>query len=64
MRKDRISLALTKEIIRKLDEASKEARRSRSDYAQLVLEAHFQSNVKSKERATTEIKPEITFKMG
>jgi len=40
MRKDRISIALTKNLIQKVNEASKKARRSRSDYIQLVLEEH------------------------
>ena len=42
MRKDRISVALTKDLIEKLNEASEEARRSRSDYVQIILEDHFE----------------------
>ena len=42
MRKDRISVALTKDIIQKLDEVSEKVRRSRSDYVQLILENHFE----------------------
>ena len=41
MRKDRISVALTKDLIEKLNNASLGARRSRSDYVQIVLEDHF-----------------------
>jgi len=41
MRKDRISVALTKEVIERLNEASRDAHRSRSDYLQIVLEEHF-----------------------
>jgi len=54
MRKDRISVALTKDLIKKLDEASEKARRSRSDYVQLVLEKHFErSELEGKERGAT-----------
>jgi len=41
MRKDRISVALRKDLIEKLNEASEKARRSRSDYLQIVLEEYF-----------------------
>ena len=41
MRKDRISVALAKDLIAKLNEASRRARRSRSDYVQIALEEHF-----------------------
>jgi len=44
LRKDRISIALTKEIIAKVDEASLKARRSRSEYIQIILEEHFKSS--------------------
>jgi metal-responsive CopG/Arc/MetJ family transcriptional regulator len=40
MRKDRITVALTKDLIKTLDEESRKARRSRSDYIQLILEKH------------------------
>ena len=35
------SIALTKDIIAKLNEASLKTRRSRSDYVQIILEDHF-----------------------
>lgn len=35
-------MALTKEVIAKLNEASRKARRSRSDYVQLILERYFE----------------------
>jgi hypothetical protein len=38
MRKDRITVALTKNLIKTLDEESRRARRSRSDYIQIILE--------------------------
>jgi len=54
MRKDRISVALTKDLIKKLDEVSEKARRSRSDYVQLVLEKHFERlELEGKEREAT-----------
>jgi metal-responsive CopG/Arc/MetJ family transcriptional regulator len=40
MRKDRITVALTKDLIKTLDEESRKARRSRSDYVQIILEKH------------------------
>ena len=41
MRKDRISVALAKDLIEKLNVASERARRSRSDYVQIILEDYF-----------------------
>jgi len=58
MRKDRISVSLTKELIKQLDEASRQARRSRSDYIELILESHLRT-ARSQERTA-----EIPFKLG
>ena len=54
MRKDRITVALTKNLIKTLDEESRKARRSRSDYIQLILEKHLSqpSSPKMKEEET------------
>jgi len=54
VRKDRISVALTKDIIKTLDEASQKAHRSRSDYMQILLEKHF--NPTPEPTGTSEVK--------
>ena len=55
MRKDRISIALTKEIIRKLDEESRRVKRSRSDLVQIILESYFAKAEESPETRRTVI---------
>jgi len=43
LRKERISVALSRDLIAKIDEESKRARRSRSDLVQLILENYFKA---------------------
>jgi metal-responsive CopG/Arc/MetJ family transcriptional regulator len=52
MRKDRISVALTKDLIAKLNLESKKARRSRSDFMQLILEEYFAKEGRGEEPAS------------
>ena len=59
MRKDRIAVALTKDLIKTLDEESRKARRSRSDYVQIILEKHLNQPPSPKMK-----EEEIAIKMG
>jgi len=63
MNKDRISVALNKNLITKLNEESKKARRSRSNLVELILERELSKQPKPS-NLHTENEEEITFKMG
>jgi metal-responsive CopG/Arc/MetJ family transcriptional regulator len=49
MRKDRISVALTKDLINKLNEESRKTQRSRSNLIQVILERNLNPSAFSKQ---------------